>query len=76
MGIGPLMKNYLVDDEFKHSIRYFFLLHIKTCSIKIESENFYVAGVEEQLREEHKNLITDFKNGYEQARKTIKDMVE
>lgn len=79
VGIGPLMKIGSSDQQMHvlyQPVMYFFLLHLKTISIKIESDWFYRTGIEQPQLEEHKNLATDFKKGYEEARKQIKDMVE
>jgi hypothetical protein len=79
VGIGPLSKTYSSDHqmhELYQPVLMFFLVHLKTISIKIESGWFYRTGVDATLFEEHKNLAADFKKGYEEARKTIKEMIE
>ena len=78
VGIGPFMKIF-DNDAAMHAlyapVKYFFLVHLKTISIKIESDWFYTTGIPDEKKEENKNLYNDFRNGYIAARKTIEELV-
>lgn len=78
VGIGPLMTQFSNDQAFDllyGASKLYFYLHLKTTSIKIESDWFYKRGVEPHILAEHKNLYTDFRNGYQKARKTIEELI-
>lgn len=78
IGIGPLLLKHNNDDALRalYSPRkLFYQIYLKNQSITIESEWFYVQGMEHSVIEENKRDLHAWKATYEVQREQIKESI-
>lgn len=78
VGIGPLMRETATDQisaQVYDSVRYFFMLHLKNQSVRIESNLVARAGMSEPQLHRNKIHLKEFESDYDFAVTTIKTLV-
>ncbi len=73
IGISPVMTNHFmqpIDNLYKRK-QYYFLVHCRQQSIKIESDIVETANADDSYLQKTKKHLEDFLKGYEEAKSMI-----